>query len=124
MTSNHDEHERGLALLRRIHGGHAGEALVAAQREICPDFATMTIDWALAGIMARPHLDLKTRQLVVVAACTTLGHAHPQLRAHIEGAVSVGATKDEIVETILQTLFYAGGAAVANALQIAKDALA
>jgi 4-carboxymuconolactone decarboxylase len=123
MTSNPAEYEKGLALLRRIHGGHAGEALVAAQREICPDFATMSIEWAMGGIMARPGLDLKTRQLIVVAACTTLGHAQPQLRAHIEGAVSVGATRDEIVETILQTLFYAGGAAVANALQVAKDAL-
>ena len=122
MTTNQGEYDKGLALLRQIHGGHAGEALVAAQREICPDFATMTIEWALAGIMARPHLDLKTRQLVIVAACTTLGHAQPQLRAHIQGALSVGATKDEIVETILQTLFYAGGAAVANALQVAKEA--
>lgn len=124
MTSHDDEYQKGLALLRRVHGGHAGEALVAAQRDICPDFARMSIEWAMAGIMARPHLDLKTRQLVVIACCTTLGHAHPQLRAHIQGAVQVGATRDEVVETILQTLFYAGGAAVANALQVAKEALA
>jgi 4-carboxymuconolactone decarboxylase len=124
MTSHDDDYKKGLALLHRIHGGHAGEALVAAQRDICPDFARMSIEWAMGGIMARPHLDLKTRQLVVVAACATLGHAEPQLRAHIQGAVSVGATRDEIVETILQTLFYAGGAAVANALQVAKQALA
>jgi alkylhydroperoxidase/carboxymuconolactone decarboxylase family protein YurZ len=69
----------------------------------------------------KPGLGLKVRQLVVVAACTTLGHAAPQLRAHVEGALSVGATKEEIVETILQTLFYACGAAVANALAIAKS---
>lgn len=114
-------YERGLALLAQIHGGHAGEALVESQREICPDFATMSIEWALGGVMARPGLDLKTRQLVVIAACVTLGHAQPQLRAHAEGALAVGATKDEIVETIVQTLFYAGGAAVANALQTVKD---
>lgn len=114
----------GLELLRTIHGGHAGEALVAAQQGICPDFATMSIEWALGGVMARPGLDLKTRQLLVIAACTTLGHAAPQLRAHIEGALAVGASKEEVVEAILQTLFYAGGAAVANALQIAKDAFA
>jgi 4-carboxymuconolactone decarboxylase len=124
MTSNSTEYEKGLALLRQIHGGHAGEALVDAQRDICPDFATMSIEWALGGIMARPGLDLKVRQLIVIAACTTLGHAEPQLRAHIQGAVAVGATREEIVETILQTLFYAGGAAVANALQVAEQALA
>ena len=37
----------------------------------------MSIEWAMGGIMARPGLDLKTRQLVVVAACATLGHAAP-----------------------------------------------
>jgi 4-carboxymuconolactone decarboxylase len=121
MLSNPEQYERGRALLEQIHGGHAGAAMVRAQAEICPDFAAMSIEWALGGIMARPGLDLKVRQLVVVAACTTLGHAAPQLRAHIEGALSVGATKEEIVEAILQTLFYAGGAAVANALGIAKS---
>jgi 4-carboxymuconolactone decarboxylase len=116
-------YDRGLALLAQIHGGHAGEALVAAQRDICPDFATMSIEWAMGGIMARPGLDLKTRQLVTIAACVTLGHAQPQLVAHTQGALAVGATRDEIIETILQTLFYAGCAAVANALQAVKDAL-
>jgi 4-carboxymuconolactone decarboxylase len=117
-------YERGAALLARLHGGHAGEALVAAQRDVCPDFATMSIEWAMGGIMARPGLDLKTRQLVVIAACVTLGHAQPQLRAHTEAAFAAGATRDEIVEAILQTLFYAGGAAVANALQTVKDLVA
>jgi 4-carboxymuconolactone decarboxylase len=121
MLSNEEQHARGRALLEQIHGGHAGESMVRAQADICPDFAAMSIEWALGGIMARPGLDLKVRQLVVVAACTTLGHAAPQLRAHIEGALSVGATKEEIVEAILQTLFYAGGAAVANALASAKS---
>jgi 4-carboxymuconolactone decarboxylase len=124
MKEDPELHARGLELLRLIHGGHAGEALVEAQRGVCPDFATMSIDWALGGIMGRPGLDLKTRQLVVVAACTTLGYALPQLRAHIEGARSVGAAPHEIVETIVQTLFYAGGAAVANALGVAKECFA
>ena len=49
----------------------------------------------------------------MVAACTTLGHATPQLAAQIEGALAVGASREEIIGSILQTLFYAGGAAVA-----------
>jgi 4-carboxymuconolactone decarboxylase len=123
MLTNQEQYERGRALLEKIHGGHAGDALVAAQREICPDFAAMSIEWAMGGITARPGLDLRTRQLLVIAACTTLGHATPQLAAHIEGAVAVGATREEIVESILQTLFYAGGAAVANAVAIANEVL-
>src|SRR4029079_1217380 len=98
------------------------EKLVEAQKDICPDFATMTIEWAMAGIMARPGLDLLTREYLVIASCVTLGHAVPQLRAHIEAAMKLGATKEQIVEAILQVLFYAGGAAVANALVVADEA--
>jgi 4-carboxymuconolactone decarboxylase len=117
-------HETGLALLKRLHGGHAGEAMVAEMAEICPDFAYMTIDWALGGIMGRPGLDLVSRQLVLVASCVTLGNAMPQLRAHTEAALNVGATREQIVETILQLTFYAGGPAVRNAFVAIKDLLA
>jgi 4-carboxymuconolactone decarboxylase len=113
----------GTALFQRLHGEHSGAQLVAALRDICPDFADMTIEWAIHGIMGRPGLDLVTRELMLVAACTTLGYAEMQLRAHIEAAVAVGATREQIVETILQMLFYAGGAATSNAMRIAAEVL-
>jgi 4-carboxymuconolactone decarboxylase len=84
----------------------------------------MTIEWAMAGVMGRPGLDLKVRQLLLIAACTTLGFATPQLRAHIEAALGIGATHEEIVETILQMTFYAGGAATSNALRLAAETFA
>ena len=123
MTTPNTEtlHRQGLALLERLHGGHAGQAIVDEMRDICPAFADMSIDWALGGIMARPGLDLVTRQLVLVAACATLGHAEPQLRAHAQAAIAAGATKEQIVETILQLTFYAGGPAVRNSLVAIRD---
>lgn len=115
--------ERGLELLNRLHGGHAGEAMVAEMAEICPAFAEMTIEWALGGVMSRPGLDLKTRQLVLIASCVTLGNAEPQLRAHTQAALAIGVTREQIVETILQLTFYAGGPAVRNSLVALKDVL-
>jgi len=122
MNSSTKAYEEGLALLDRLHGGETGEQMVEAMKDICPDFATMTIEWAMSGIMARPGLGLLTREYVIIASCVTLGHAAPQLRAHIDAAIKLGATKQQIVEVILQVLFYAGGAAVANALGIAGEA--
>ena len=121
MSRNDRTYEKGLALLNQLHGGQTGEQMVDAMKDICPDFVTMTIEWAMAGIMARPGLDLSTRELVLVASCATLGHVVPQLRAHIDAALKVGATKQQIVETILQLMFYAGGASVANALEVAHE---
>lgn len=112
---------RGLELLERLHGDHAGAAMVAEMQEICPAFADMTIDWAIGAIMDRPGLDLITRELVLVASCVTMGHAMPQLRAHAEAALKIGATKEQIVETVLQLTFYAGGPAVRNSLVVLQE---
>jgi 4-carboxymuconolactone decarboxylase len=114
------EYQAGRDLLDRLHGGQAGEQLVSSLQEICPDFATMTIEWALTGIMGRAGLDLVTREFLLIASCVTLGHAMPQLNAHIEAALKLGASKEQVLEVILQMLFYAGGAATSNALRSAQ----
>lgn len=119
--SKSENYYKGIALLNQLHGGQAGEQMVNNLKDICPDFADMTAEWAMQGIMARPGLDLLTREYLLIASCATLGHPVPQLKAHIEAALKLGATREQITEVILQLLFYAGGAAVSNALAHAKD---
>jgi 4-carboxymuconolactone decarboxylase len=121
MSKENPLRSRGLELLEELHGGHAGAAMVAEMQDICPAFADMTIDWAIGSIMARPGLDLITRELILIASCVTMGHAMPQLRAHAEAALKLGASKEQIVETILQLTFYAGGPAVRNSLVLLKE---
>jgi 4-carboxymuconolactone decarboxylase len=116
-----ENYKKGLALLNQLHGSGSGEALLDNLKDVCPDFVDMTAEWAMQGIMARPELDLLTREYLVIASCVTLGYAVPQLKAHIDAALKLGATKQQIVEVLLQTLFYAGGAAVSNALANAKE---
>lgn len=120
LPSDPETRRLGLDLLRRLHGGHFGEQLVTSLEEICPDFVTMTLEWAMAGVMGRPGLDLVTRELLLVAVCTASGFT-PQLQAHIEAALNIGATREQVVETILQMTFYAGGAATSNALRAAAE---
>ena len=124
MNTHHELRRAGLQLLEKLHGGHAGAAMVAEMKDVCPAFADMTIEWALGGIMARPGLDLITRELILVASCVTMGHAVPQLLAHTEAALKVGATQEQIVETILQLTFYAGGPAVRNSLVAVQEIFA
>ena len=124
MSNDNALRRRGLELLEELHGGHAGAGMVAEMAQICPAFADMTIDWAIGSIMDRPGLDLLTRELVLIASCVTMGHAMPQLRAHAEAALKVGATKEQIVETVLQLTFYAGGPAVRNSLVLLQEVFA
>ena len=122
MKTKTTQYEQGLALLERLHGGQSGEQLVQSLKDICPDFVDMTLEWAMAGIMGRPGLNLLTRELLLIASCVTIGGgAEPQLVAHIDAAIKEGATREQVVETILQMLFYAGGVKVSNALRGAKE---
>lgn len=81
----------------------------------------MAIEWGFGEVINRPGLDLKSREIAMLASCITLGHAVPQLKAHIEAALNVGATRTEVVETIIQIAFYAGFPAATNAMYIAKE---
>ncbi|MEN3030539.1 carboxymuconolactone decarboxylase family protein [Chromobacterium amazonense] len=124
MIRQDARYQQGLELIEFLHRGHSGGERVAAVADISPDFADMTIAWATGHILTRPGLDLATRELILVAACATQGFALAQLVAHAEAGLRAGATRQQILETILQLTFYAGGPAVSNALVALKDVLA
>ncbi|KQN43015.1 carboxymuconolactone decarboxylase [Serratia sp. Leaf50] len=123
MITNPELRERGMRLFNELYGYGAGEELRKDMADLCPDFTDISIEWAMGGILARPGLDARTRELVVIASCVTLGHTVPQLRAHTQAALNAGASREEIIEAVLQLLFYAGGAAVRNALVNIRDIL-
>jgi 4-carboxymuconolactone decarboxylase len=124
MLDSSDARKKGTALLSALYGAGAADALAKDMEGLCPDFVDMSIEWALGGITARPGLDLVTRELVVIASCVTLGHPLTQLRAHAHAALAAGATREQVIETVLQLTFYAGGAAVRNGLVALRDILA
>ncbi|WP_313688831.1 carboxymuconolactone decarboxylase family protein [Pantoea sp.] len=123
MITQPELRQRGMTLFNELYGDGAGEALRQDMADICPDFTDITIEWAMGGIMSRDGLAPMTRELVVIASCVTLGHTVPQLKAHTQAALNAGASREQIIETILQLLFYAGGAAVRNALVHVRDIL-
>src|SRR3989338_7739089 len=112
---NNQRYEKGRAIFEKLHGKHAGEEIVNAFAEISPEMERFTMEWAFHDIMSRnDKLDLKTRELVIIASVTTSGHL-PQLKAHVQSALKAGATKTEIIEVILQMVTCAGFPAAVNA---------
>jgi len=118
-----NRYERGLAKLQEIDG-EAGERVLASLDGIAPDFARYLIEFPFGDIYSRPGLDLKSREIAVVAALTALGNSAPQLKVHIQGAINVGVTRAEVVETIMQMAVYAGFPAALNGLFVAKEVFA
>ena len=118
-----NRYERGLAKLREIDG-EAGERVLESLDGIAPDFARYLIEFPFGDIYSRPSLDLKSREIAVVAALTALGNSAPQLKVHIQGAINVGVSRAEVVETIMQMAVYAGFPAALNGLSVAKEVFA
>jgi 4-carboxymuconolactone decarboxylase len=90
-------------------------------KEIAPDLARYAIDFPFGDIFTRPGLDLKSREMINVAALTALGNAEPQLKFHIKGALNVGCSQEEIVEIIIQMAVYAGFPAALNGMLAAGE---
>ncbi|QQV76186.1 carboxymuconolactone decarboxylase family protein [Sphingomonas aliaeris] len=118
-----DRYRRGLEQLEIVAGPYGAE-VIRSLEDIAPDLGRYIIEFAYGDIFARPGLDLKTRELTTVAALTAMGTAAPQLKVHLQAASRVGATRQEIVETILQVIPYAGFPAALNAVAIARDVFA
>jgi 4-carboxymuconolactone decarboxylase len=80
-------------------------------------------------IWARPGLDLRTRSFATLAALQALGHAD-QLYRHVNIALNLGITPEEIHETFFHGACYAGlptrenAAAVATEVFVARGILA
>ncbi len=88
--------------------------------DIAPDLVRFVVEFPYGDIYSRPGLDLKSREIATVAALTALGNAQPQLQSHIEGALNVGCTREEIIEVIIQMAVYAGFPAAINGVTAAK----
>ncbi len=113
---------RGWEKLKEIDG-NAGEKVIASVRDIAPDFADLLIEFPFGDIYSRPGLDLRTRELAVVAALTAMGNAAPQLKVHIAAALNVGCSEQEVIEVIMQMAVYAGFPSALNGLFVAKEVL-
>jgi 4-carboxymuconolactone decarboxylase len=117
---NTDRYQQGWQKLAQVDG-HAGEQVIESLKGIAPDLARYVIEFPFGDIYSRPGLDLKSREIATVAALTAMGNAQPQLKVHIHGALNVGCTREEVIETIIQMAVYAGFPAALNGIFAAKE---
>lgn len=110
----------GMELFQKIDAGVAGK-FVDNLADISPDLARLTVEFAFGDVLSRDVLDLKMRELVTIGMLGVMGTAEPQLELHMRGAIKAGATKEEIVEIVLQIAVYAGFPAAMNAVRTAKN---
>ena len=120
MQQEETRYDRGLGNMRAIFG-QGIESALEALAATSPDLVRCLIEFPFGDIYARPGLDLKTREMLTVAALTVLGYPQAELKEHIRGALNVGCSRDEILEIILQMAVYAGFPATLEAIKTAAS---
>lgn len=78
--------------------------LIAVLQEICPDYTRMNVQWFDTGILVKMGLPIETRVLILLASSVSRRERLLQMRTYAEAALGLGIEKEEIVETVLQTL--------------------
>lgn len=119
---NSDRFNAGWEKLKEIDG-EAGEKVINSLKDISPDLGKFIIEYAFGDIYTREGLDLKSKEIAVVAALTAMGTAQPQLKVHINGALNTGSSINELKEVILQMSVYSGFPSSINAMNALKEVL-
>ena len=99
-----------------------GEKPFDLWRSFDPDLAKDLSLFITGQMYAREKIPHATRQLITVAALTVLGRPD-ELRLHIQAALNVGCTPQEIAEVVFQTAIYGGMPATNSALKTLKSVL-
>jgi 4-carboxymuconolactone decarboxylase len=79
--------------------GRSYQMLRRNVRELHPALDAWMITDGYGKVLSRPGLDLKRRELCIVAACAAAGQQR-QLHSHLHGALNSGATPEEVSATI------------------------
>ncbi|WP_278078089.1 carboxymuconolactone decarboxylase family protein [Mesorhizobium sp. WSM4884] len=116
---------RGLATLAQTSGA-SGEAVIRSFDDIAPDIGRMIVEHSYGDIFSRPGIDPKTRELTACAALAAVATktAEAPLRVHINAALNAGASRKEVLETLLNLVPYSGYPVVQQAVRIAGEEFA
>lgn len=113
--------DQGRAIFESALGVSADD-FIAPFADVAPGFAEMILETEFGNAYQRSGLDLKTRELIIVATCAMLGATGiDAVKMHIRAAIRAGASRAEVIEALVQISFSAGLPTSIGAIQAAKS---
>ncbi len=104
--------ERGRERLAAVDGS-AGEAVV----DSLGDLGRYVVEFAFGDVYSRPGLSLRDRELITVAMLAAMGAREAQLDVHLQGALNVGISFEELHEVMIHVAPYAGFPSAINGMR-------
>lgn len=118
--TNSERYNRGLKNLNKVNK-ESGQTVIDSLAGLPEDIGKYIIEFAFGDIYGRGVLDLKQREMITITSLLSQGDTEPQLNVHINGALNVELTREEIIETFIQAIPYVGFPKVLNAVNVAKE---
>jgi 4-carboxymuconolactone decarboxylase len=119
-TGDRDRFAKGLAFQVNAYGERINKMRAATpdeQKHLQDDLSA----FCFGDIYTRGTLDMKTREMITVAALGALGTAEPQFKSHVRGYMAAGASREEVVGTITVMNPYMGFPRTLNCLRMINE---
>ena len=122
MAKDSEAYKRGVETRRALFGDE-GVRRAEAWRRIDEGFVDFLMESCWGGILSRPGLNRRDRELITVAALAALDKPR-ELEYHVNGALAAGLSRQEILVAIIQMAVYAGVPACLEGLRVAEKVFA
>jgi 4-carboxymuconolactone decarboxylase len=117
-----ETYRKGLELRRQVLGNAYVDANLAAADEFMMTFQELVTEQAWGRAWSGTALDNKTKSLLTLGMLAALGR-FPEVGIYTKGALTCGATVDEVKEVMIHVTAYCGSAAGRQAFIAAHEAL-
>jgi 4-carboxymuconolactone decarboxylase len=113
-------YDEGMKTRRSVLGDAHVDRTLKNRTKFNEPFQELITRYAWGEIWNRPGLPKKTRSLLTLAMLVALNREE-EFRMHVKAARSIGVSKEEIQELLLQAAIYCGVPAANSAFHIAEE---
>ncbi len=118
-----DRYDTGMATRRAVLGDAHVDKAEAAKTAFDEPFQTFITEGAWGSVWSRPHFTKRERSIVTLALLAAQGNFE-EVAMHVRATANTGASKEDMIETMMHVAVYAGVPKANQALKIMKQTLA
>ena len=119
MATIQERMQKGEETMEELSGG-TRKAAGLPQYEVAPDMGQWVTASLFGDVWGRPDLPKKIRSFASMSVLTVTGK-EAQLRGHVNFALNIGWSKEEISELFFHLVLYGGLPSALNALGVARE---
>ncbi len=121
-VKENERYQKGFEIQNPLYGDEIKESMNSLPDDMGADVARFLTEVCFGDFYTRKGLDIKTRELLFIAALVTTGNTET-LKSHIKGNLKAGNSKETIVSAIIQCLPYVGFPDTLAALRVLNEEL-